>query len=95
MNYFYLILNPELIKFRFLFLTLLKKIPMKYNLLLVNVLFLTFSACAQKDTTIEASTYTYSVETVVDDLQIPWGMASHTIGNRMDQIFSIYSCGVD
>lgn len=75
MNYFYLILNPGIIKFRFLFLTLLKKNSMKYNFLIVNVLFLTFSACAQKDTTIEASTYTYSVETVVDDLQIPWGMA--------------------
>lgn len=48
---------------------------MKYNLLFINMLLLTFSACAQKDTTIEESTYTYSIETVVEDLQIPWGMA--------------------
>ncbi|WP_026838958.1 PQQ-dependent sugar dehydrogenase [Gillisia sp. JM1] len=48
---------------------------MKFNLLIINVLLLVFSACAQKDTTIEASTYTYAVETVVEDLNIPWGMA--------------------
>ncbi|TXD93315.1 PQQ-dependent sugar dehydrogenase [Gillisia hiemivivida] len=48
---------------------------MKFNFLIINVLLLVFSACAQKDTTIEASTYTYSVETVVEDLQIPWGLA--------------------
>lgn len=41
----------------------------------MSSLLLSFTACAQKDTTIEASTYKYSVETVVDDLQIPWGMA--------------------
>ena len=48
---------------------------MKYNHLFINILLLTFTACAQKDTTIEPSSYTYSFETVVDDLQIPWGMA--------------------
>lgn len=48
---------------------------MKFNLLILNILLLTFSACAQKDNTIEESTLTYSYETVVGDLQIPWGMA--------------------
>ncbi|RKS53413.1 quinoprotein glucose dehydrogenase [Gillisia mitskevichiae] len=48
---------------------------MKFNLLIINVLLLSLSACAQKDTTIEASSYTYTVETIVDDLQIPWGIA--------------------
>lgn len=48
---------------------------MKFNLLIFNALLLTFSACAQRDTTIEPSSYTYSAETVVADLQIPWGMA--------------------
>lgn len=48
---------------------------MKYNLFLINILLLALTACAQKDTTIEPSTYTYSTETVVPDLEIPWGMA--------------------
>jgi len=48
---------------------------MKYNLLIVNIILFVFSACAQKDTTIEPSSYTYSVENVVSDLQIPWGIA--------------------
>ncbi len=76
MNYFYLILIPVFIlKSEFNFYYHSKNILMKFNLLIINVLLLVFSACAQKDTTIEASTYTYSVETIVEDLQIPWGMA--------------------
>jgi len=48
---------------------------MKFNLLIISLVGLSLTACAQKDTTIEESTYTYSVETIVEGLQIPWGMA--------------------
>lgn len=48
---------------------------MKFNLFILSSLLLSFSGCAQNDTTIKASTYKYSVETVVNDLQIPWAMA--------------------
>lgn len=48
---------------------------MKPNILYFSIILLAFSACAQKDTTIEESSYSYTAETIVDGLQIPWGMA--------------------
>ncbi len=48
---------------------------MKYNFFFLSILLLTVTACAQKDTSIEKSTYAYTSETIVEDLDIPWGMA--------------------
>ncbi|WP_034891609.1 PQQ-dependent sugar dehydrogenase [Gillisia sp. Hel_I_29] len=41
----------------------------------LSLLLIAFSACAQKDTSITPSSYSYDYEMVVDGLQIPWGMA--------------------
>jgi len=41
----------------------------------LSLLLIAFSACAQKDTGITPSSYSYDYEMVVDGLQIPWGMA--------------------
>lgn len=41
----------------------------------LSLLLIAFSACAQKDTSITPSFYSYDYEMVVDGLQIPWGMA--------------------
>lgn len=48
---------------------------MKINLLIISFVALSFTACAQKDNGIEESSASYSYETVVSDLQIPWGIA--------------------
>ncbi|TVZ25138.1 quinoprotein glucose dehydrogenase [Gillisia sp. Hel_I_86] len=52
-----------------------KKITMKINLFIIGFAALSFTACAQKDTSINESSTSYSYETIVSDLQIPWGMA--------------------
>ncbi|WP_144958316.1 PQQ-dependent sugar dehydrogenase [Gillisia sp. Hel_I_86] len=48
---------------------------MKINLFIIGFAALSFTACAQKDTSINESSTSYSYETIVSDLQIPWGMA--------------------
>ncbi|MCF4101387.1 PQQ-dependent sugar dehydrogenase [Gillisia sp. M10.2A] len=49
---------------------------MKHFLYLsIVALSLSFTACGQKDNSIQESTYSYTSELVVDGLNIPWGMA--------------------
>ena len=49
---------------------------MKYfKLTFFSLIIIALSACAQKDTSIKPTSYSYDYEMVVDGLQIPWGMA--------------------
>lgn len=48
---------------------------MKFNLLIITLISISLSACAQKDNGIKESTFSYSYETVANDLQNPWGLA--------------------
>ncbi len=48
---------------------------MKIKLLIISFVTLSLTACAQKDNSIKESAKSYSYETIVSDLQTPWGMA--------------------